>query len=262
MKEICKELNDEYEALDAIVAPLSDEQWNLMTPSIGWNIKYQIAHVAWADMLARLATTDEEAFKKLLDRMLTNRDAIDEFQRELREAEPAYIMDYWRRERKDLVDALEARDPKDRIPWFGPTMSARSKATARIMETWAHGQDVVDTLGTERKQTGRLKQVAHIGVITFGWSYVNRSLDVPDVAVRVELAGPSGDLWTWGPEDAPQSIKGPAQDFCLVVIQRRHVDDTQLEVTGDTARNWMLNAQAFAGPPTDGPKPGERINNK
>jgi uncharacterized protein (TIGR03084 family) len=262
MKEICRDLNDEYEALDAIVAPLSDEQWNLMTPAVGWNIKYQIAHVAWADMLARMATTDEEAFKKLLERMVTNRDAIDEFQTELREAEPAYVMDSWRRERKDLVDALEARNPKDRIPWFGPTMSARSKATARIMETWAHGQDVVDTLGIERQQTDRLKHVAHIGVITFGWSYVNRSLDVPDVAVRVELAGPSGDLWTWGPEDADQSIKGPAQDFCLVVIQRRHVDDTQLEVTGETARNWMLNAQAFAGPPTDGPKAGERINKK
>jgi len=157
------------------------------------------------------------------------------------------------------MDALEARDPKGRIPWFGPTMSARSKATARIMETWAHGQDVVDTLGIERKQTDRLKHVAHIGVITFGWSHMNRGLDVPHVAVRVELDGPSGDLWTWGPEDADQSVKGPAQDFCLVVIQRRHVDDTQLEVTGDTACDWMLKAQAFAGPPTDGPKAGERI---
>jgi uncharacterized protein (TIGR03084 family) len=209
-----------------------------------------------------MATTDEEAFKKLLERMVSDRGAIDEFQRELREADPAYVMDSWRRERKDLVGALEARDPKDRIPWFGPTMSARSKATARIMETWAHGQDVVDALGIERKQTNRLKHVAHIGVITFGWSYVNRSLDVPDVAVRVELDGPSGDLWTWGPEDADQSIKGPAQDFCLVVIQRRHMDDTQLEVTGDTAREWMLKAQAFAGPPTDGPKAGDRIIKK
>jgi len=262
MKEICKELNDEYEALDAIVAPLSDEQWNLMTPSVGWNIKYQIAHVAWADMLARMATTDEEAFKSLLESMVTNRDAIDAFQTELREAEPAYVMESWRRERKELVDALQSRDPKDRIPWFGPTMSARSKATARIMETWAHGQDVVDALGIERKETDRLKHVAHIGLITFGWSYMNRGLNVPDVAVRVELNGPSGDIWTWGPEDASQSIKGPAQDFCLVVIQRRHVDDTKLEVTGDTARDWMLKAQAFAGPPTDGPKAGERVIKK
>ena len=262
MKEICRDLNDEYEALDAMVAPLSNEQWNLMTPAEGWNIKYQIAHVAWADMLARMASTDEEAFKKLLERMLSDRSAIEEFQTELREAEPAYVMESWRRERKDLLDALKARDPKDRIPWFGPPMSARSKATARIMETWAHGQDVVDALGIEREQTDRLKHVCHIGVITFGWSYANRGLDVPGVAVRVELNGPSGDLWTWGPEDAQQSIKGPAQDFCLVVIQRRHVDDTQLEVSGDTARDWMLKAQAFAGPPTDGPKAGERIKKK
>jgi uncharacterized protein (TIGR03084 family) len=171
-------------------------------------------------------------------------------------------MEYWRRERKALVDALAAKGPKDRVPWVGPTMSARSKATARIMETWAHGQDVYDALGLERTATDRLKHVAHIGVTTFGWSHVNRGLEVPDTAVRVELDSPSGQLWTWGPEDAPESIKGQAQDFCLVVVQRRHVDDTQLEVKGDVARNWMLIAQAFAGPPVTGPEPGVRVIKK
>jgi uncharacterized protein (TIGR03084 family) len=131
-----------------------------------------------------------------------------------------------------------------------------------MMETWAHGQDVADTLGIRRKPTDRLRHVAHIGVTTFGWSHVNRGLKVPEVAVRVELTGPSGDLWTWGPEDAKESVKGPAEDFCLVVVQRRHVDDTALQVKGDTARNWMHIAQAFAGPPVTGPKPGERVIGK
>jgi uncharacterized protein (TIGR03084 family) len=262
MKEICRDLNDEQESLDAIVAPLTDEEWNQITPFIGWSIKYEIAHLAFWDMAARLAATDEEGFRALIASMFASEDAYDESQRELREATPAYVMDYWRRERKALVDALAARGPKDRVPWVGPTMSARSKATARIMETWAHGQDVVDTLGLRREPTDRLRHVAHIGVTTFGWSHVNRGLEVPDTVVRVELRSPSGDLWTWGPEDATQSIQGPAEDFCLVVVQRRHVDDTSLEVNGDVARNWMLIAQAFAGPAVTGPKPGERITKR
>jgi uncharacterized protein (TIGR03084 family) len=191
--------------------------------------------------------------------MLSSEEAYDESQRELREASPSYVLEYWRRERKALIDALMNCDPKDRIPWVGVTMSARSKVTARIMETWAHGQDVADTLGVEREPTARLKHVAHIGVTTFRWSHVSHNLPVPDKAVRMELTGPSGELWTWGPEDSDQSIKGPVQDFCLVVVQRRHVDDTSLEVIGDIARTWMLNAQAFAGPAAYGPKPGERV---
>jgi len=262
MEEIYQDLKDEYEALDAIVAGLSDEQWNLLTPFIGWTIKYELAHVAYWDMAARVAATDAGAFKKLIEELFTSEEAYDESQRELREATPAYVMDYWRRERKGLIDALAARGPKDRIPWVGPAMSARSKATARIMETWAHGQDVVDTLGIKREPTTRLNHVAHIGVITFGWSHVNRGLEVPDVAIRVELTGPSGDLWTRGQEEAPESIKGQVEDFCLVVVQRRHVDDTALEVEGDVARNWMLIAQAFAGPPVEGPRPGERVTGK
>jgi len=262
MREICRDLNDEQEALDVVVARLSDDQWNLLTPFIGWTIKYEIAHLAFWDMAAKLAATDENAFKKLIATMFASEEAYLESQRELREAGPAYIMDYWRRERKALVNALAACGPKDRVPWVGPTMSARSKATARMMETWAHGQDVADTLGIRRECTDRLRHVAHIGVTTFGWSHANRGLKVPEVPVRVELTGPSGDLWTWGPEGARESVKGPAEDFCLVVVQRRHVDDTALRVIGDVARNWMLIAQAFAGPPVQGPKPGERVTGK
>jgi uncharacterized protein (TIGR03084 family) len=259
MKDICKDLHEEQEALDALVSPLSDEQWDTITPFIGWSIKYEVAHVAYWDMAARLAATDEEAFKKLIADIFSSDEAYDDSQRELREGTPAFVMEYWKRERKALVDALAACEPKDRIPWVGPTMSAISKATARIMETWAHGQDVADTLRIKREPTDRLRHVAHIGVTTFGWSHVNRGLDVPETTVRVELEGPSGDLWTWGPEDAKESVKGPAEDFCLVVVQRRHVDDTQLVTTGDVASNWMLIAQAFAGPPVTGPNPGERV---
>jgi uncharacterized protein (TIGR03084 family) len=139
-------------------------------------------------------------------------------------------------------------------------MSARSFATARIMEVWAHGQDIFDALQIRREPTDRLQHIAHMGVATFGWSFMNRQMEIPDAEVRVELRAPSGDRWTWGPENATNQIKGSAQDFCLVITQRRNVVDTQLAVTGDTAAQWMTIAQAFAGPPADPPEPGSRIS--
>jgi uncharacterized protein (TIGR03084 family) len=136
-------------------------------------------------------------------------------------------------------------------------MSKRSFLTARLMEAWAHGQDVVEAAGAERPPTDRLRHVAQLGVITRGWSYKNRGLEPPDGQVRVELAAPSGDVWTWGDADGSITgddlVSGPAEDFCLVVTQRRHVDDTRLAVRGPLAREWMECAQAFAGPATTGP---------
>ena len=134
-------------------------------------------------------------------------------------------------------------------------MGAKSFLTARLMETWAHGQDVVDSIGASRPPTDRLRHIAQLGFITRGWSYVNRGLAPPESAVFVELAAPSGAAWTWGPVEAADRVGGPAEDFCLVVTQRRHLDDTALHVEGENAREWLLFAQAFAGPATDGPPP-------
>ena len=138
-------------------------------------------------------------------------------------------------------------------------MGAKSFLTARLMEVWAHGQDICDAVGATREPTDRLRHIAQLGVITRGWSYLVRGEQPPDGAVRVELTAPSGEVWTWGPDDAPDRVTGPAEDFCLVVTQRRHVDDTDLEIDGELATGWMGRAQAFAGGPTTGPDPkGDR----
>ena len=187
MKDICRDLTDEYEALDAIVSPLREEHWHLITPFIGWSIKTEIAHIAYFDGTAGLAATDEKAFMKHVEEVFRSEEAYLESQKEIRAWPPTRVLDYWRQERKALVAALEPLGPKDRLPWYGPTMSARSFATARIMETWAHGQDIVDTLGIERAPTDRLRHIAHLGVATFGWSFTNRQMNVPDSPVRVVI---------------------------------------------------------------------------
>ncbi|MDH3517972.1 MAG: maleylpyruvate isomerase family mycothiol-dependent enzyme, partial [Acidimicrobiia bacterium] len=129
--------------------------------------------------------------------------------------------------------------------------------TARIMEAWAHGQDVVDAVGAHRPATDRLHHIAQLGFITRGWSYTNRGLQPPDEPVRLTLNSPSGAKWHFGPESATEFAEGSAEEFCLVVTQRRHLDDTDLLAT-PLAREWLLISQAYAGPATEGPDPGTR----
>ena len=262
MKDICKDLYDEYELLVSIVTGLSDAEWEMVTPFYGWTIKDEISHIAYYDEAARLSATNQEEFTRHMTKMLEGFTSFDDMHAKVNQVggklPVAELLDWWRTERNQLLAEYQKLDPKERLPWYGPTMSARSSATARLMETWAHGQDIVDALKVTRSGTDRLKHIAHIGVSTFGWTFKNRGMEIPAQKVRVELTGPSGDTWSWNPDGQDDVIKGTAADFCLVVTQRRNLLDTKLAVTGDIAQAWMNIAQAFAGPAEDGPLPGVR----
>jgi uncharacterized protein (TIGR03084 family) len=199
-------------------------------------------------MAARLAVADPERFQQAKQTMGSGGfEAVFGGRHERTGSE---VLTWWRQERALMLAAFRSRGPRDRIPWFGPDMSTLSFATARLMETWSHGLDVADTVGASLPATDRLRHVAHIGVTTRGWSYMNRGMEFPGGQVRVELTAPSGSIWTWGPDDAADKVSGTALDFCLVVTQRRHRSDTRLVTAGPLATEWMSIAQAFAGPPT------------
>ena len=135
-------------------------------------------------------------------------------------------------------------------------MSARTMATARLMETWAHGIDIAEALGIEVRPHDRVRHVCHLGVITRKFAFANRGEPTPSGAVRVELTSPSGKDWAWGPADAPDIVVGSAWDFGLLVTRRRGTSDVDVRASGDGARRWLQIAQAFAGPP--GPDPASR----
>ncbi|MBU2514344.1 TIGR03084 family protein [bacterium] len=263
MEAICRDLADEYQELDDTVSKLSEAEWNQTTPFFGWSIKDEISHIAFFDSTAYLATQNREEFQKGFEDFLTKMKPGDSMYGLINDAgrkKPVdLVLKEWREQRDGLVKALSILDPKARLPWYGPDMSAKSFATARLMETWAHGQDVYDTLKIRRKLTDRIKHIAHLGVTTYGWSFMVRQQQVPAPHMRVELNSPSGELWVWGPEEAENSVKGDAGEFCQVVTQRRNVADTNLNMTGDAAKQWMQIAQAFAGMAEDPPKPGQRV---
>lgn len=236
MKEICRDLEAEYEDLDKLVKGLDENAWGRAVPFDGWTIKDEISHLAYFDRAAYFSATDLDAFNKSVEEMVEGFVDFDQMHdnvnKEGREMDPDRLLAWWRRERKRLLAAYAGLDPKARLPWYGPPMSARSSATARLMETWAHGQDIADALGILRTPTDRLRHIAHMGVSTFDWSFKNRQMAVPETRVRVELNAPSGGQWDWGPEDARDRVSGPALDFCLVAVLRRHPDDTALDIQG------------------------------
>jgi uncharacterized protein (TIGR03084 family) len=261
VRDVLADLVAEQQSLDDIMVSLTPEQWALPTPSPGWSVTDQIGHLTYYDGTAALAIVDPEAFVEEMTTLFGNAEqSADDFTLgRYRAMTSDELLAAWRANREALATAGAGLDNDTRVAWYGPSMGAKSFLTARLMEAWAHGQDIVDAIsmsgGATREPTDRLRHISQLGFITRGWTYINRGLDVPSTPVRVELTSPSGDTWNFGPDDADESIVGPALDFCLVTTQRRHVDDTELVVTGASARDWMEKAQLFAGPPSDGPPP-------
>ncbi len=261
VSEVLADLRAEQQSLDAIVAALTPDEWQLATPSPGWTVADQIGHLTYFDRNAALAVVDPDAFQDAMHALLGAGESADEMTLgPYRAMSPDELLTAWRTGRDELGAAASTLGNDSRVAWYGPSMGSKSFLTARLMEAWAHGQDIVDTVapshgGATRAPTDRLRHVAQLGFITRGWTYMNRGLEVPATPVRAELTLPSGEVIAFGPEDATESIVGTALDFCLVTTQRRHVDDTDLVVTGDSARDWMEKAQLFAGPASDGPAP-------
>ena len=115
--------------------------------------------------------------------------------------------------------------------------------------------------GQTRTNTARLKNVAVIGVRTYGWTFANRGLDVPGPPPYVRLTAPDGDIWEFNDVDETNRVEGDAAEFCHVVTQGRNIADVNLTVVGEPATKWMEIAQCFAGPPEDPPAPGSRTAN-
>ncbi|MFF1415169.1 TIGR03084 family metal-binding protein [Streptomyces sp. NPDC058289] len=253
------DLREEGWELDSLVGELPAADWAKPTPAPGWSLAHQIAHLHWTDRAALLALTDATAFAGLVEEALKAPDSfVDDGAEEGAALAPAELLTRWREGRTALDGALAVASPDAKFPWYGPPMKAASMASARLMETWAHGQDVADALGVRRVPTARLRHVARIGVRARDYAYAVRGLPAPAGEFRVELTAPGApaEVWTYGPEDAPQRVTGPALDFCLLVTQRAHRADLALTATGPDADRWLDIAQAFAGPAGPGRTPG------
>jgi uncharacterized protein (TIGR03084 family) len=239
-----------------VLLPDDERGWRAPTPAAGWDVAHQVAHLAWTDETAVLAATDPAAWDAALRSALADPAGFVDAEAARGAGAPAdELLHRWRRSRTTLAEALRALPGGARVPWYGPSMRPTSMATARFMETWAHGRDVAAAVGVELPVDDRVRHVAHLGVRTRDFSFVNRGLTPPAEEFRVELALPGGDLLEAGPQDATQTVTGTAYDFALLVTQRVHRADTGLRAVGADADAWLDLAQAFAGPSGPGRVP-------
>ncbi len=255
-RQVAEDLREETRSLQELLDGVGPQEWSTPTPAAGWTVQDQVNHLAYFDEATVLAVSDPERFRReAVELGAPGDDFPDRLVRGQRDLAPEQTAAWSARARAALLDLAAGASPGLRLPWYGPDMSITSAVTARLMETWAHGQDVADALGVPRVPTDRLRHVAHLGVATRAFGFRLRGLPAPEDEVAVELAAPSGDVWRWGDAAAGQRVAGTALDFCLVVTQRRHLSDTTLSVTGDVAARWMSLAQAFAGVPGPGREP-------
>ncbi len=250
MDQICDDLEAETEALTAVVGHLNEEQWRSPTVAEGWDSHETILHLGVGDWLAHLTLTDPTSFAIANGRLSNGEASVNALVGpEIQSLSGADLWQWFLEMRTAMISALRRRDPRDRLAWVGPEIGARSMATGRLVETWTHSHDLADTFGVEYPQTDRLRNIAHIGVITRDFSYVNRGLTPPVDPVRVELTGPSGDIWAWGPDDAADRVTATAYEFCLVLTRRRPLSDSAVHALGRLAIEWMEIAQPWFEPP-------------
>ena len=254
LTQVLADLAAEGDRLAALVSGLDEAGWHTPTPAPGWDVATQVAHLAWTDDVALKAATDKDAWDAVVLGAIADPGGFVDVQARAL-AQDADLVTRWQQGRRDLHASLTAYPQGQKMPWFGPPMSATSMATARLMETWAHSLDVHEGLGAPVEDTDRIRHIAHLGVRTRNFAFSVHGLDTPADEFRIDLVAPSEEVWSWGPEDAAQTVTGSAGDFCRLVTQRVHRADTDLVATGADADRWLGIAQAFAGQPGEGRAP-------
>ena len=255
------DFRDESDALAAVLDGRTEADWERPTLFKGWTPNDAVRHLHFWNRGADLALTDPDEFQALRRRFREAAAAANH-----RAAEAAGVgglggralLDAWRGFYREMADRWQEVDPRTRVKWVGPDMSARSSITARLMETWSHGQAIFDLFGLVREEHDRIRNVVVLGVNTWGWTWAVRGREPPGPMPRLRLTAPSGAVWEFGEDDGENRIEGPAVAFAQVVAQTRNVADTGLRVTGPVAEAWMANAQCFAGGPETPPPPGAR----
>lgn len=253
----------EVDALHTLLATLSDADWERETQFKRWTVNDIIQHLHVGDLMAAASVDSPEAFARLRAEIQALRETgmtrVQETRHRMGELTGHRLRLRWRDTAHELADRLAVLPSGTRLKWAGPDMSLRMFTTARQMETWAHGQAIHDLMGVARTPTDRLRQIAEIGVRTYGWTFNNRGLPLPGPPPHVRLTAPDGSDWTWNDPATDNLVQGDALAFCQVITQTRNVADTALRVVGEPARLWMSLAQCFAGPPETPPPPGTRF---
>lgn len=247
MDDVVAALRGQIDELDALVSGLDGDDWELPSACPGWTL---------ADVLVHLAQTNEVAVASVEGRwdevtaLWGQRDGnVDELAGAAVETSSrrsgAEVRAWWQATAAAMVAAFESTDPGARVPWVVGDMAARTLCTTRLSETWIHTTDVAHGLGAIVAPTDRLWHVARLVHRTVPYAFQRAGQPAPG-PVRFDLTAPDGSSWTFGDDDAPTVVRGPAHDLCLVAGQRTDAAGTALVATGPDADSVLVLVRTFA----------------
>lgn len=239
------DLAAEQAELESILAGLSEDDWLTPTPAWSWDVRDTVAHLADTDEMAiSTATGGPDGLNDRAALAASGEDVTYHGVRRGRRRTGREVEGWWITASAGARSMLLALPEDVRVPW-GIGMRAPSLATARLMETWAHGLDIRAALGLVARDTDRLAHVAWLATRALPYAYSVSGREIPPDPLRVELTLPSGRPWTFGPETAADRICGSAGDYCRVFVHRLPAADTNLVIEGDAARAAISVARAF-----------------
>ena len=256
------DFRDECNAVFSILENLKEQDYEMPTQFKGWTFNNVIGHLHVWNYAADISLKDGDEWKNFANsalQALGNGSSMNEFEQTITKGiQGPELLSMWKEYYTDMTERFAVADPKKRVKWMGPDMSARSSISARHMETWAHAQELYDSLGLDRINEDRIKNIVVIGNNTFKWCFTVHKKTLPTIRPYLKLISPSGKIWEYNEFSEDHKIEGLAEEFCQVVTQVRNIQDVDLKLTGSIAEEWMSVAQCFAGGAEQPPKPGTR----
>ena len=256
------DFRDECNAVYSILENLKEQDYEMPTQFKGWTFNNVIGHLHVWNYAADISLKDGDEWKNFANsalQALGNGSSMNEFEQTITKGiQGPELLSMWKEYYTDMTERFAVADPKKRVKWMGPDMSVRSSISARHMETWAHAQELYDSLGLDRINEDRIKNIVIIGNNTFKWCFTVHKKTLPSIRPYLKLTSPSGEIWEYNEISEEHKIEGLAEEFCQVVTQVRNIKDVNLKLTGDIAKEWMSVAQCFAGGAEQPPLPGTR----
>ena len=256
------DFRDECNAVYSILENLKEQDYEMPTQFKGWTFNNVIGHLHVWNYAADISLKDGDEWKNFANsamQALGSGSSMNEFEQTITKGiKGSELLSMWKEYYTDMTERFAVADPKKRVKWMGPDMSVRSSISARHMETWAHAQELYDSLGLDRINEDRIKNIVIIGNNTFKWCFTVHKKTLPSIKPYLKLISPSGAIWEYNEPSEEHKIEGLAEEFCQVVTQVRNIKDVNLKLTGSIADEWMSVAQCFAGGAEQPPLPGTR----
>lgn len=247
--DVVDALRDQLSELDSLVCGLDDDGWAKPSACPGWSVADVVVHLAQTNAVAVASVEGRWDDVAAMWGGTVDAGTVDELAGAAVEATggvpgpEAYA--WWKQTADDMVAAFDRADPRARVQWVAGDMAARTLCTTRLSETWIHTTDVAHGLGVVVAPTDRLWHIARLVHRTIPYAFL-RDGRPPPGRVRFDLTAPDGSSWTFGDDDAPTVVTGPAVDLCLVAGQRAEAADTELAGTGPDATAVLELMRTFA----------------